>query len=89
VLRLGEFDRSRSMFGGGQIEEIRKVKIIFPIGTNLSEIDGSLSDSKLLVKNDPKSYLLQIVSNERFSQNLSKRLTKNYSFIKSVSAYPF
>lgn len=87
ILKNGEFERSISMFGGGKIEERRKMKVYFQIGMNLENIERNLTNTKLLEKEEPKVYFLQLVSKDRFSQEFINGLSNEFPFIKQGFAY--
>jgi hypothetical protein len=87
VLKNGRIRRSMSMFGGGEIEENQKMKIYFQIGTNIENIEKSLTNTKFLGKAEPKIYYLQIISKNRFSESFREQLTKEFPFIKQVLVY--
>jgi hypothetical protein len=88
VLKTGESYLARGMFGGGKIDETHRTKIIFAVGTNLNEIEKSLSAATVVQKTEPTTYFLQLVGTERFSPSMSVSFKENYSFVKSLSAYP-
>ena len=89
VLKTDESKLTRGMLGGGKIEETHRAKVFFAVGTNLNEIEKSLSATKLFQKIEPITYFLQIVSTNKFSPNLSAAFTEKYPFIKSILSYPF
>lgn len=78
-----------SSFGGGEIKDTYQTTIYFPVGTNLNDIEKSLSNSILKVKKSPTTYFIQLVSTERYSAELKQKLSEEYSFIKDAFAYPF
>lgn len=87
VLKNGRIELGMSICGGGKIEENLKMKVFFPVGTNLENIEKILTDTKFLKKEEPKVYFLQIVSKNKFSDSFGRKLTNEFPFIRETSVY--
>ncbi len=87
IVKVDEIQSNYSSFGGGEIEERPKVKISFPIGTDLEGLGNILKESKITNKFIADKYDLQLVSKKRLSAEEIKKLSDTMAFIKGVSSY--
>ena len=87
VVEVGEIMRATSMFGGGKIEEERRVRIYFKVGADMSGVVKVLNKSKVGETVKPETYSLQILTPTRLGPQAINDLTARFAFIKAVSAY--
>jgi len=87
VVEIGEIKHAGGSFGGGQIEERRRVRIYFNVGADLADVGKVLNKSTVGETVKPESYALQILTNARLTQADNQELRSKFSFIRSISAY--
>lgn len=87
IVEIGDIKHGMSMFGGGKIEEGRRVRIYFNVGADIADIGTILNKSTISSTVRPESYALQILTTTRLTESDGEELRTKFPFIKAISSY--
>lgn len=89
VERVRDFRRTGGIFGPYNVETTERVRVLFPVGTDITAVETTLMESKFLAKEVPEVYYLQMVGKERFPVSSKALRAGTSDFVKTISAYGF
>jgi hypothetical protein len=89
IEKTGEFDWAGGSFDPYRIETNERVRVLFPVGTDIGAVEACLVESKLIEKKVPEVYYLQVVGREGFPVSAKALRAGTDNFFKTISAYGF
>lgn len=89
VERIRDFQRTGGLFGPYNVETTERVRVLFPVGTDITAVETTLMESKFLAKEVPEVYYLQMVGTQRFPVSSKVLRAGAGDLFKTISAYGF
>lgn len=88
ITTVTDFEKRYSRSGAGRFEDGVETTLYFAPQTSLDHIETVLGSVEIRETKQPVSYNLQLVLEERYSEDVKQRLMDLYPFILAVAPFP-